>query len=389
MSSAPRIAGSQSEGHVRDNASHYVPPRTKFGEMNTGYGTSNGNGSALGSGSNGSKCSKPLSRTYSEPNQQTYNSSSAREGYSSSGGATSVSGARVGAKASMSPVPARNAGVRVVLIESPSWLGSYPSDDDSDDDSDGVSVFPLSPITSPAISSRLLGPSRSEPASTFAASMGLAADRLASDDGSENFVHFRSPKPEKPATLIPFSPAHSSELSGGRSNGNSENRNGKPRQRQTPVSSPRRNLYNSTQQPPVAGPSESFVDLVEKVSQLVEDLRVQIISPPTQTDAVRLHDEDLRKQKLLSKSKRSLSPRTAVGGPNEMMNITSPRSNLQRQLQSPGASAGVPANSVLFSQGTSLATPRNNSSNAISSPCKHCRGTGQPGFRAAIAEYLA
>ncbi|KAF5355166.1 hypothetical protein D9756_005316 [Leucocoprinus leucothites] len=356
QTSAPRIVGSQSEGHVWNNASHYVPARSNSREMNTGYGASNGN-----SGSSGMNRSKPLSRTYSEPGQQVHNSSSVRRGYSSSGGSAPVSGASISTRTSVSPLTPQNTGIRIAIVESPPWLASYPDEED-----DAFITPPLSPIISPAISSRLLGPNKSEPASTFAPGLSVAADmtgKLASDDGSGDVLNFRSPKLAKPTVSISFSPRPQLERPGARAGEvfDSGGRTQRQRELQDPgVPSPVASCRNlgASQHPSVV--SESFIDLVDKVGKLVEDLRIQVVSPSARTDDGHLRGDEIQNY---FDSKRCFSPNLPSGGRNEFTDITSPR-------------AQGPDHSILFSQGSSSPAHKGIYSPISLSACKHCKGTG-------------
>lgn len=183
---ASRIAGSHSEGHAWNNPSHFVPARASPGQMNT-----NENPSGR-PGSNGSNATKPLSRAHSEPKQYTHSPNS---GY----GRSSF---RASTPLYMTKTPPQvkinNTGVRA-RVESPSWLASYP-----DEDADVFITPPLSPITSPKISSGLLGSSRSEPALTLSTNSDspiATGGKPASEDGNRAF---RSPKPVQKSSSSRF-----------------------------------------------------------------------------------------------------------------------------------------------------------------------------------------
>ncbi|KXN92440.1 hypothetical protein AN958_07999 [Leucoagaricus sp. SymC.cos] len=372
--STPRIAGSHSEGHVRNNASHYVPPSNSR-EMNTGYGASpRSNGSVHDNGSGGAKKSKPLSRTYSEPSQQIYGSNSGgRQGHPISGSTVSVSQPRIVIMPSIASETRHSTDVRTAVVDSPPWLASYPDEEDEE----AFMTPPLSPITSPVISSRLLGPSKSEPTSTFSVSMGLAADitgKPVSDGGNVKItVDYRSPKPTKPSVSFLSSPRVQGSL-GVRADGNLKNGSGKQKQRDEQVfeaSSPMTSRYIGSPRS-----QQSIIDLVNTVEKLVKDLRVHVVSPSVDTDEDGSRRDDV--PQYPSNSKRSPAVNLSSAGRNEVANITSLRStpSLQCQFSEAGPSNTEEfSQSVLFGQGI-FSTAYKGGMPGETSACKHCKGTG-------------
>ncbi|KAF9450449.1 hypothetical protein P691DRAFT_773942 [Macrolepiota fuliginosa MF-IS2] len=347
--SAPRFAGSQSEGHVWNNASHYVPTTPATGELNTNY-------SAWERTSGGSKSAKVLARTYSEPSQYMPTSNPRRQ--------------------SPSQVEIDNTGVHA-RVESPSWLASYP-----DDDNETFITPPLSPITSPVVSSRLLGPSKSEPASTFSASFafaGATGQKLASDDGSDA-LNFRSPKPVQQSASFPrFSPRPQESSTGrvGSSTGGRRRNLEGPVNVETSRTTRQVDTHRYDRDKP-----ESLTDLVNTVDRLVKDLRIHVFSPSTTIDDDLMHDDVEVRPCDPKRHSTSASLDDRIG----RAVITSPRSQTARKQQTgvPELSKlknlndmGVPSHSVLFSHSRGPSSPALRSIYSQSgSTCKNCNGTG-------------
>lgn len=345
--SIPRLAGSQSERHVRSNASYYEPACTNPGEMNT-------NNSAWDkAGAGGSKVARALSRTHSEPGQYAHSPNSVKGGGHSPSG-ISVSRGEVETRSQVKPDNARI----YARVESPSWLASYPDEED-----EAFITPPLSPITSPMISSRLLGPSKSEPASTFSANFASASvigKKPASDDGSDT-LNFRSPKPvHQAASFSVFSPRPQESLSGEADGVLGIGGQKQPQKDEANVGSsrptPRRVDATQIEQSRV----ESLIDLVNTVDRLVKDLRIQIVSPSTDDNPLPDGAQDRADET------RYHSPTSALSEDrNDLPDATSPCSGSphlkRRQTNTAEPSElknlvdmGVPSSSVLFSHSRTL-----------------------------------
>lgn len=333
--STPRIAGSQSEGHVWNNASHYVPARSNPREVNTRYSAWS---KATGGGPNDAKA---LSRIRSEPNQHISTSNNMRRDDSPSGSSLSGGGVEILSSVNNTGINAR--------VESPAWLASYP-----DEEEEGFITPPLSPITSPVISSRLLGPSKSEPASTFSASFALAGavtKKPASDDGS-GVLGYHSPKPVKPSASSSYSPRVQESL-GVRADCGSEIGDGQQKWRESPKNS-YCNGTNYKQQDDV----ESLLDLVNTVDRLVKDLRIRVMSPATEIEDDILPDDASERSCETKHHTKSALSEERNGGTDVMSPRSSPSlQQQQRRIATPSTAgmnmldAGASNCSVLFCHG--------------------------------------